>query len=269
MSITPLFQLIRSESKYDLAGIRDAYLTTQIHYHQQKVGIKDYDAFYEYLLKDAQVLQDLVAACLNNATRFFRNPQLFDILREQILPGLVAQKNQSQQPLKIWVTACSTGDEAYSLAIALHEVLTTTSPISLEILATDLSKEAIQVAKEGSFIGNNLIDVDKALLKKYFTYKDGRYYIKSIIKNYVKFGIHDFLSPQNHSLAIPTNFDIIICRNALLYYEKLPQVQAIRYLHKHLTNNGLLILSEFELMPVDCVPLFQKSGYAPYIFSKK
>ena len=270
MSLNALFQLIRSQSKYDLTGIRDAYLTTQIHYHQQKVGIPDYGAFYEHLLKDAQTLQSLVAACLNNATRFFRNPQLFDILQNQVFPGLISQKIQNQQPLKIWVTACSTGDEAYSLAIILHKILSTISPpIPLEMLATDLSIEAIQAAKAGSVISNNLIDVDQTLLKEYFTYKDGRYYIKSIIKDYVKFDIHDFLNPQAHSLTIPSDFDIIICRNALLYYDVERQVQAIQYLHQHLIANGLLILSEFEVMPMHCTPLFQKSAQAAYIFSKK
>ncbi|OJJ20871.1 hypothetical protein BKI52_09830 [marine bacterium AO1-C] len=270
MSINNLFQLIRNQSKYNLSGIKNEYLITQIHHHQQKAGITDDTAFYEYLLKDSQALKNLTEACLNNATRFFRNPQLFEILRYPIFPDLLSKKIHAKQPLKIWVTACSTGDEAYSLAIILQELLIElSSPIEVQILATDLSAEAIQTAKEGGFIGNNLIDVNADLRKKYFTYREGRYYIKSIIKNYVNFVEHDFLNPQKYPVTIPADFDIIICRNALLYYKTASQVQVIQYLYKHLTNNGLLILSEFELMPIDCIPLFQKSVRAPYIFSKK
>lgn len=271
MSITELLQLIRSHSKYDLSGIKDTYLIRQIHHHQQKAGITNQDDFHTFLLRDATALNNLVKACLNNATRFFRNPQLFDILRQHIFPDLISQKTSQQKPLKIWVTACSTGDEAYSLAIVLDQLLaeTPTTP-KTQILATDLSVEAIKTAQAGSTLGSNLVDVSDDVRKRYFTYQDGRYYVKPVIKDYVKFMAHDFLLPQTHPNAIPfTDFDLIICRNALLYYDNDSQIQAIRALHNYLNNNGLFILSEFELMPRVCTDLFQKSEYAPYIFSKK
>ena len=269
MNLTFLTKFIRDQSKYDLSGIKNSYIEKQIEQHCKKNGIDDYQVFYDFLLEDSTALAQLVNACLNNATRYFRNPQLFEVMRQQVLPELIVAKSQNQSSLKIWVAACSTGD-AYSLAITLQEVLETIpSPIQIEILATDLSAEVVKTAQAGVAIDNNLIDVNGGLRKKYFNYKDGRYYVKSIIKNYVKFEVHDFLNPKNYSLSIPQDFDLIICRNALLYYETPQQVKAIEYFYKHLTSNGLLVLSEFELMPIGCTQFFEKTDIANYIFSKK
>lgn len=268
MNLHFITRFIRDRSKYDLSGIKNSYIEKQIEHHCQKQGISDYHKFYDFLQEDPKALAQLVNACLNNATRYFRNPQLFEVMRHQIFPDLIANKSQNKAPLKIWVTACSTGDEAYSLAITLQEVLET-SPIQVDILATDLSFEVIKTAQEGITIANNLLDVNDELRKKYFNYKEGRYYVKSVIKNYVKFEVHDFLNPEDYALNIPQDFDLIICRNALLYYETTLQVKAIEYLHKHLATNGLLVLSEFELMPSGCAQLFEKTDMVNYFFSKK
>ena len=263
MNLNKLTHLVLSHSNYDLSGIRTAYIEKQIGHYMQKSNISDYQTFFDFLVKNKETLDSLVDTCLNNATRYFRNPELFDLLAKVYLPSLI--KNPDKSTLNIWVTACSTGDEAFSLAILVHELLQhpSCSSAQLNILATDLSEQAIKNARRGDTIATNLVAVSDDIKQKYFAYRDHRYYIKPVIKDYVKFETHDLFKPLDN----PTKFDVIICRNALLYYDVVHQEKIINNLHQHLTNNGILVISEFELMPVACKELFGKSGEASYVFS--
>lgn len=253
--------LIVSQAKYDLSGIKSKYIESQIGYFQEKTGFNNTQDLYNYLKTHPQELSQLTNACLNNATRYFRNPLLFDILTQDYLPQLL------QQPkVNIWVAACSLGDEAYSLAITVQEILekTTASP-QVNILGTDLSAEAIATAKAGYTIETNLVSVNAGIRQKYFKYHQHQYYIKPIVKSYVQFAAHDLFEPLDNS----PSFDLIICRNALLYYETPHQERIIRNLYQHLKPQGIFVISEFELMPTSCISLFSKSAKAPYIFEKK
>lgn len=257
-----LIHLIRSHSNYDLSGIKTVYIEKQLNNYMQQNGISDYQVFYDFLMENSHALDALTDTCLNNATRYFRNPELFDLLKNTYLPKLLQKSNKST--LNIQIAACSTGDEAFSLAIIIHELLQhpSYSATQVNILATDLSEQAIKTAKGGDTIATNLVAVSSNIKQQYFTYRDHRYYLKPIIKDYVKFEIHDLFKPMNTS----TKFDIIICRNALLYYDVAHQEKIITNLHHHLAPEGMLVISEFELMPANCKELFRKAEEAPYVF---
>lgn len=254
-------ELIISQAKYNLSGIKNKYIEAQIDYFQEKAGLDSLNDLYNYLKTNPAALAQLTDACLNNATRYFRNPALFNILTQDYLPHLL------QQPtLDIWVTACSLGDEAYSLAITIQEIVEKTKAQTIvNILGTDLSAEAIATAQAGYTIATNLVSVDEGIRQKYFKYHQHQYYIKPVIKRYVQFATHDLFEP----LDTPPLLDLIFCRNALLYYETPHQERIIRNLHQHLKSQGTLIISEFEQMPHSCTSLFSKSAKAPYIFEKK
>ncbi|WP_299457256.1 CheR family methyltransferase [uncultured Microscilla sp.] len=252
---------MKGQAGYDLSGIKNSYIETQVKAFQQKVGANDLNALFNYLKSNPAALTQLTNACLNNATRYFRNPRLFELLRQLYLPALLKQSS-----VNIWVAACSLGDEAFSLAITIHELLQQTlepCPAKVHIWATDISAKAIDTAKAGYAIESNLVSVGEAIKQKYFHYKDHRYYVQPAIKNYVEFAVHDLLQP----LANAPKFDLIICRNALLYYDIAYQQHLITNLHQHLKPQGIFIISEFESMPANCASLFTKSAEAPYIFT--
>lgn len=254
-------ELIISKANYNLSGIKNKYIETQIGYFQEKAGLNNLDDLYNYLKTHPKKFAQLTDACLNNATRYFRNPLLFEILVQNYLPHLLKQPT-----LNIWVTACSLGDEAYSLAIAIQETVEkTTTPTKVNILGTDLSAKAIVTAQTGYTIETNLVSVSETIRHKYFKYHQHQYYIKPVIKNYVQFATHDLFEPLDKAPL----FDLILCRNALLYYDESHQKHIIRNLYQHLKPQGTFIISEFELMPSSCISLFAKSARAPYIFEKK
>jgi chemotaxis methyl-accepting protein methylase len=254
-------ELIISQAKHKLSNIKKEYTIAQIKHFQEKIGLNNTSNLYNYLKTHPKDLAQLQGACLNNATRYFRNPALFDILTQDYLPHLL------QQPtLDIWVTACSLGDEAYSLAIAIQEMVEKTNTQTIvNILGTDLSSEAIATAQAGYTIATNLVSVDEGIRQKYFKYHQHQYYVKPVIKRYVQFATHDLFEP----LGTSPLFDLIFCRNGLLYYETPHQERIIRNLHQYLKPQGTFVISEFEQMPSSCASLFSKSAKTPYMFEKK
>lgn len=259
MNMSQITDLILSQAKHDLSGIKKSYIESQIKHFQEKTELNNIRDLYNYLKNSPDALAQLIDACLNNATRYFRNPALFEILAQGYLPHLL-----KQTMVNIWVTACSSGDEAYSLAITIQELQEKApQPSKVNILGTDLSAKAIDAAQAGYTIATNLVSVDETIRQKYFKHRQNQYYIKPIVKNYVQFTTHDLFTPLSNA----PKFDLIMCRNALLYYETLHQERIIRNLHQHLKPQGVFIISEFELMPVSCTSLFSKSTEAPYIYT--
>ena len=198
-------------------------------------------------------------------TNFFRDPAAWDQLRGQAVPALLADR-PAGQALRAWVPGCSTGEEAYSLAIVLREALDELKPkrnLQIQIFATDLDKDAIEKARQGVFPSNISADVSKARLNRFFTKEQRGYRVRKEIRELVIF------APQNLILEPPfTKLDILSCRNLLIYLTTDVQKKLIPLFHYSLKPGGILFQGSAETIG-DFTNLFTPLVGKSRIFQRK
>jgi two-component system CheB/CheR fusion protein len=199
--------------------------------------------YVRYLQENSQELDLLFKELLIGVTNFFRDPAAWEQLRKQGLPALLASRSP-RQPLRAWVPGCSTGEEAYSLAILLKEVVEELKPkdkFAIQIFATDLDRDAIDKARQGVFPDNISADVTEARLKRFFTKEANGYRVRKEIREMVIF------APQNLIMDPPfTKLDILCCRNLLIYLTTEVQKKLIPLFHYSLLPGGILFQGSAE-----------------------
>ena len=206
-------------------------------------GIDSIFGYVQYLAGNPHELDLLFKELLIGVTSFFRDPAVWTFLRNEALPALIA-RYPSGKIFRAWVPACSSGEEAYSLAMVFRETLdqiSTTARFSLQIYATDLDQDAIEKARKGSYPANIEADVSSERLARHFIKDEERYRICSEIRQMVVF------APQNVIADPPfTQLDILSCRNLLIYFGQPLQKKLLPLFHYALSREGLLILGSAE-----------------------
>lgn len=201
-------------------------------------SLKDYSDLI--LTKEAEI-DILFKDLLINVTSFFREPETYDYLESHLFPKLLNQK-KNNDPLRIWVPACSTGEEAYSIAMILSEVLEKqASNQSIQIFATDLSKSSITKARIGIYTKEELRNVSSKRIKRYFSSSDGNYRVNKEIRAMCVFAYHNILRDPPFS-----RLDFVSCCNLFIYFDTLAQKKAVNIFHYALNDNGFLKLGKSE-----------------------
>jgi two-component system CheB/CheR fusion protein len=198
--------------------------------------------YIEYLDTHPGEYQQLVNAFLIKVTDFFRDPDLFAYLRTEILPELIAEARKQGSELRIWSAGCATGEEAYSLAILMAEVLgTELDTLSVRIFATDVDADAVAFARRGIYAASALSSVSEDLINRYFTRDDGNYIIRKRVRALTVFGQHDLgqRAPFPH-------IDLIMCRNVLIYFTPELQQRTLKLFAYSLRDGGYLVLGKAE-----------------------
>jgi two-component system, chemotaxis family, CheB/CheR fusion protein len=201
-------------------------------------GLEEYA---RYLRENADEVEYLYQDILINVTSFFRNPESFEVLKEQIFPRLV-ERLAPDEPLRIWVMGCSTGEEAYSIAMAVTEFTSERSGhIPVQIFATDINEKSIEIARAGLYQKNVTADVSPERLRRFFTEADGGYRVSKPLRDMCVF------ARQNIAADPPfSRIDLISCRNLLIYLESALQKQILPLLHYALKPTGILWLGSSE-----------------------
>lgn len=197
--------------------------------------------YVQFLKSNTGEANQLFNDLLINVTTFFRDAELSEYLKNRLLPDIIKTKKQND-PIRIWVPACSTGQEVYSLAILLIEVLGeqyTSTPI--QIFATDLSEFAIRKARLGVYNKDEVMDVSPKRLQRFFTKMDGSYRIIKSIRDLCVFATHNIAKDPPFS-----RLDIVSCCNILIYIDNALQKKIISTFHYSLNPNGYLILGKSE-----------------------
>lgn len=196
-------------------------------------------------------------------TSFFRDPKIFSELKEQVFPALL-KKIQTTNSIRIWSAGCSTGEEAYSIAIALHEFLGENSKnVQIQIFASDISEISIAKARIGFYRNSQLATLPEGILNKYFLKKGTGYQIKREIRDICVFAVHNFLKDPPFA-----KMDFITCRNVLIYMDPFLQKKALTTFHYALSEGGFLLLGKSETAtPVE--ELFSPLVKAGKLFSRK
>ena len=194
-------------------------------------------------LLQEQEFQNLLENLTTRETSFFRNPDHFLALEKHILPKLIENKTRANdRTIKFWSAGCSSGEEPYSLALVLLKLITFPNTWNIEIFATDISKNAIEKAKSGIYTKNQLNAIPNLLKYKYFDkLSDEKYQIKQEVRNLIRF--------QNMNLIEQiylVNFDVIFCRNVIIYFSKKAQIDLVNYFYRCLKPGGFLFLGHSE-----------------------
>lgn len=226
---------ILSLTTIDLNSYKEKQMKRRIDTLIGKHAIKGYDEYVKALRSDKELFDEFVNYITINVSEFYRNPDQWKILDQTVFPELIKKFGNN---LKIWSAACSTGDEPYSLVMALSRHL----PLNqIKIFATDLDKTVIGKAKVGLYNEKSIASVPDDLKKKYFTKVGPSYKIADEIKARVEFKEHNLLKD-----AYPTNYHLIVCRNVLIYFTEEAKDEVFRKFNKSLAPGGLLFIGSTE-----------------------
>ncbi|HEX3125964.1 MAG TPA: CheR family methyltransferase [Thermoanaerobaculia bacterium] len=201
-------------------------------------ALRDY---LRFLRKNPGEAEALYQDILIHVTRFFRDPETFEALKSTVLPGLIANRSRSE-PLRVWVVGCSTGEEAYSLAILFAELaFAKGGKLPVQVFATDLNGAVIQKARAGVYPKSIAQDVSPERLRRFFVEVDGCYRISKTIREMCVFARHNLLTDPPFS-----QLDLVSCRNVLIYLEPALQQKVVPLLHYALKPAGALLLGNSE-----------------------
>ncbi len=219
----------------DLNSYKEKQMKRRIDTLIAKNKIIGYDNYVHALRQNKQLFEEFVNYITINVSEFYRNPEQWKVMDEQIIPELIKKFGRN---LKIWSAACSTGDEPYSLVMAFSRHL----PLSnIKIFATDLDKQVIAKAKVGLYSEKSIVSVPEDLKKKYFTQVGPSYKISDEIKARVEFKEHNLLKD-----IYPTDCHLIVCRNVLIYFTEEAKDEVFRKYYKSLANGGILFIGSTE-----------------------
>jgi two-component system CheB/CheR fusion protein len=241
-SIQKILMLLRSHTGHDFTLYKKSTITRRIDrriaYHQ----LPDYLHYVNFLRENPKEIDILFNELLIGVTKFFRDAPAFDSLKNK-LADLIQHKH-ADEPVRIWIAGCSTGEEAYSIAILLMECLETLRRKKLpkiQIFATDLDPEAIEHARVGSYHDNIVADVSPERLEKFFVKKDNHYTVKKDLREMIVFAQHNLIKD-----APFTRLDLISCRNVMIYLTAELQKKIIPIFHYSLNAKGIMFMGPAE-----------------------
>ncbi|HEY3390958.1 MAG TPA: chemotaxis protein CheB, partial [Prolixibacteraceae bacterium] len=237
--------LLREQSGHDFSLYKKNTLFRRIERRKGVHQIDKINNYVRFLQGNPKEVEILFKELLIGVTSFFRDSAVWDMLREKVLPEMISSLPE-RYVLRAWVTGCSTGEEAYSLAIVFKEVmekLKQNRNLTLQIFATDLDTEAIELARKGSFSKNIATDVSPERLSQFFTVEGDGYRVNSTIREMVVF------APQNVIKDPPfTKLNILSCRNMLIYMEPELQKKLITLFNYSLNPGGIMVLGTAETL---------------------
>jgi chemotaxis protein methyltransferase CheR len=209
--------------------------------------------------------QKVINAITTNETSFFRDTSPFELLQHKLIPDLIDRRTRAGlRPIaiRIWSAACSTGQEAYSVAIVLRELLRDLRSYDIRILGTDISNQAVAQASYGHF---SRLELERGLpgskIDQYFIAEGERWKIRDEIRAMATFRTMNLLTP----FSFPVPFDIIFCRNVAIYFNEADKIRLFKNIGKFLAKDGALIIGSTESLSGLC-PEFESQRYLRAIF---
>ena len=236
-----IFILLRNQTGHDFSNYKQNTIRRRIERRMAINQVENLGEYFVFLRYNPAEIETLFRELLIGVTNFFRDKEAFDSLTEKVIPNLFSGRNV-ESPVRVWVSGCSTGEEAYSLAILLQEQMEKIQQnFTIQIFATDIDAEAIEKARLGIFPDGILMDVSPERLAKYFFKENSSYRINKSIRDMVVFAKQDIIKDPPFS-----NLDIVSCRNLLIYFGPVIQKKVLNYFHYALKQNGYLFLGSSE-----------------------
>lgn len=252
-----ILALVRKQTGIDFSAYKPSTVNRRI---ERRIGIcqlNDLDEYLHLLQQSSHEVEALQKDLLISVTKFFRDSDFFQRLKERVIPEIFKQA-KTDCTLRVWVVGCATGEEAYSVAILLHEHMEeSNSNFDIKIFATDVDRAALEFASAGIYSESIAADLPEGYLSKYFTKKDLNYQINRQIRDMVVF------APQNIIKDPPfTKINLITCRNMLIYLQPVLQRKVLSLFNFALVNKGFLFLGSSETTGEmhDCFEIFDQKA---------
>ncbi|MCA1743443.1 MAG: PAS domain-containing protein [Desulfovibrionales bacterium] len=239
-ALTKIFSLLREKFKVDFTYYKPTTMNRRIERRMSVNRIEEIRDYVAFMQNYPAEVSTLFKELLIGVTRFFRDREAFEALRQEYLPEVLNRSKNRQ--MRFWVTGCSTGEEAYTLAILAREhMIETENMRDLKIFATDIDRDAVQYAATGLYPESIIADIPQDLLHKYFYKKDDKYQITRNIREMVVFAQHNLIKDPPF-----TNIDFISCRNLLIYLQPVLQKKVLEFFNFSLNPDGILFLGSSE-----------------------
>ncbi len=238
-------------TQIDLNAYKEKQMRRRIDTLISKNEMADYDAYVGLLKKDKEKFEQFVNFLTINVSEFYRNPEQWKLLDQEIIPDLIKKFGKS---LKIWSAACSTGDEPYSLVMAFSKHI----PLNqIKVFATDLDNQVMDTARLGIYSEKSIVGVPAEFKKKYFTKVGNSYQISNEIKSRVQFQQHNLLKDD-----YPTRCHLIVCRNVLIYFTEEAKEGVYKKFNDALVKDGVLFIGSTEqIMNYKTINFSRKSSF--------
>jgi len=261
-----LKRIINGNTGFNCEHYKEAHFRRRINLRVRATNSESYGAYLKLLKKDRQEYEFLLDALTVNVSEFFRNPETFKIIEKEVIPSLVKYRSGSlTRSIRIWSAGCAAGEEAYSLAILLHRTLKTDfNRYRIRIIGTDIDAQSLEKAKKGIYDENSLKNLDPDTKERYFLKQGDRYRVIDEFKNITQFKHHDLISNPRTD-----HFDLIVCRNVMIYFKKEIQEQLQLNFYKALEKGGFFIIGKSETLLGTAPNLFRPYNTRERLYIKE
>ena len=268
-----LVEEIKIQKGIDLSAYSTDFLSQKIENRLISLQIQTMAAYLEKLRREPIEADTLLSEIGIQVTLFFRNPLVFEIVKERTLPAILdAKRTDGSREIRIWSAGCATGEEAYSVAILLRQILKDElSEWRIMIFATDIDRKILAEAEKGLFSRDKMVDTKLGIIDEYFTRVGEAFRIKPVIRRMVDFSFDDLASPERGapSASIFGAFDLVLCRNVMIYFNEARRKSVLNKIVRSLNKGGYLVLGESEWLPDNSKSEFTEVDDRNRIFRKK
>jgi chemotaxis protein methyltransferase CheR len=248
--------LIYNESGIQFTATNRPILESRLRERLRDKHIVSTRAYFDMVSKDKTEFKDFLDSITTNLTRFFRNQAHFDALEKFVVPELIKIKGSFNNTLRIWSAGCSTGEEPYSIAMLLSEILP--PPWKFEIVASDIALKCLMVAKEGFYPDSRIVGIPAPYLTKYCDKVAGGYKMKPTLMSKIRFDYHNLKNDSGQR-----NLDIVFCRNVIIYFDEVAQTAVMSRFWDSMASKSFLFIGHSEsLFGMDTKFEFVKTSWA-------
>lgn len=238
-----LIDYLKRSRGFDFTGYKRTSLMRRVTKQMQAVAVSNYNEYIEYLETYPEEFLHLFNTLLINVTAFFRDSAPWDHLTGQVIPRILAFK-EPHSPIRIWSAGCASGEEPYSLAVALAEAIGIEQfRKQVKIYATDIDEEALSYARQATYLPREVESLSESLLSAYFEPVEAGYRVRKDLRRSVIFGRHNLIQDPPIS-----KIDLLVCRNTLMYFNAEAQAKILKRFHFSLQNAGFLFLGKAEML---------------------
>jgi chemotaxis protein methyltransferase CheR len=261
-----LKRIITGNTGFNCEHYKEAHFRRRINVRIRATNSESYGAYLKLLKKDPQEYEFLVDTLTVNVSEFFRNLETFKIIEKEIIPSIVKYRSESLiRSIRIWSAGCAAGEETYSLAILLHRALKTNfDRYRVRIIGTDIDAQSLEKARKGVYGENSLKNLDICTKERYFLKQKDAYQIIDELKSITQFKRHDLISDSRID-----HFDLIVCRNVMIYFKKESQEHLQLNFYQALEKGGFFVIGKSETLLETASGLFKPYNTRERLYIKE
>ncbi|HTU85702.1 MAG TPA: CheR family methyltransferase, partial [Solirubrobacteraceae bacterium] len=243
LTLEALLTFVKETRGFDFTGYKRSTIQRRVAKRMSAVGAERYDDYLDYLELHGEEFAELFNTLLINTTGFFRDPQTWEYVVDEVVPQLLSAR-EPESPIRVWCAGCASGEEPYTVAMVLAGVMGDAAfRDRVKIYATDVDEEALDYARHGAYLPRQVEDVPHDALERFFERTDQRYMFRKDLRRCVIYGRNDLVQD-----APISRIDMLVCRNTLMYFTAETQAHILRRFHFALDDDGYLLLGKSEML---------------------